>query len=256
MSALHSLRWIGPVVAIVGVAAVSAAHLHAVANQSMLARGGLAVVLSYERALPLFGLGCVLGLMRPWQAALGAALAILGLWLGFASRDWLIAALVSGPATAGRLGLPGPISCLAAGLVLAVPERLRSWLLPPAAIVIGALLAIAIKLVDPSFHDANFLKGAILASVWLVAAVGLTAQLCDRPWLRIAIRIVGSWLIAIGLMLGAAILLPRPTIADPPQPLPERLEPPGPGDMERRTPGAERPQVPFAPPGVDPLRQL
>jgi hypothetical protein len=249
------VQWIGPVVAIIGIAAIAASHFHLAADRTMLARGGLTVILSYERALPLLGLGCVLALMRPWQAALGAALAVLGLWVGFAAREWLIAAIVSGPATVGRLGLPGPISCLAAGLILAVPERLRSWLLPPAAITIGAMLAIGIKLVDPSFHDPNFLRGAIVASVWLVAATSLTGHLCNRPWFRIAIRIVGSWLIAIGLMLGAAMLLPRSTIGNAPQPLPQTVDPPGSTDMGRRPGGTERPQVPSAPLGFDPLRQ-
>jgi hypothetical protein len=183
----------------------------------MLERGGISVILSYERALPLLGLGCALTLMRPWQAALGAVLAVLGLWLGFAARDWLIPVIVSGPPTAGRLGLPGPISCLAAGLILAVPERHRPWLLPPVAIIIGAMLAIGIKLVDPSLHDPNFLRGAIAASVWLVVVLGSTGQLVNRPWFRIALRILGSWLIAIGLMLGAVILLPRPTIGESPR---------------------------------------
>jgi hypothetical protein len=146
---------------------------------------------------------------------------------------------------------------------------------PAAALVIGAMLAIAIKLVDPSFHDPNFLRGAIAASVWLVATIALTCRLCDRPWFRIAIRIVGSWLIAIGLMLGAAILLPRPSIATAPQPVPQSGEasgppppgPPAPGpsalrppdagplDPARRPRDAQRPQVPSAPPGFDPLRQ-
>jgi hypothetical protein len=211
------LRWIGPVFAFIGVAAIAAAWLHPVSDRSMLERGGISVILSYQRALPLLGLGSVLGLMRPRRAALGAALAVLGLWLGFAARVWLIAAIVSGPAMAGRLALPGPISCLAAGLILAAPARHRSWLLPPVAIIIGAMLAIGTKLVDPSFHDPNFLRGAIAASVWLVAAVGLTGHRLDQPWFRIATRIAGSWLIAIGLMLGAAILLPRPGIGDSPR---------------------------------------
>jgi hypothetical protein len=246
------------------------AQLHPAADRTMLARGAVAVLLSYERALPLIGLGCVLALMRPSHAALGAGFALLGLYLGFAARGWLIAALVSGPATAGRLALPGPAACFAAGIVLAVPDRLRAWLLPAAALVIGATLAVAIKLVDPSFHDPNFLRGAIAASLWLVAAIALTGRLCDRPWFRIAIRIVGSWLIAIGLMLGAAILLPRPTIAIAPQQVPQSLEAPGPktpgppdpalpdaGPLDPARPprDAGRKQVPSAPPGFDPLRQ-
>lgn len=224
----------------------------------MLERGALSVVLSYERALPLLGFACALAVVRLWQAALGVLLSVIGLWLGFVARDWLIAAIVSGPATAARLALPGPISCLAAGLALAVPERLRPWLLPPVAIIIGAMLAVGIKLIDPSFHDPNFLRGAIVAGVWLVAAVGLTGQLCNRPWFRIAIRILGSWLITIGLMLGASILVPRANLGNalqpPPQP-PDMLERPGVPDTDRLPTGADRPQFPLAPPGADPLRQ-
>jgi hypothetical protein len=241
---------------LIGVAAIAAACLHPVPDRSMLERGGISVILSYQRALPLLGLGSVLGLMRPGQAALGTALAVLGLWLGFATREWLIAAIVSGPATAGRLALPGPLSCLAMGLVLAAPARHRSWLMPPTAIIIGAMLAIGIKLDDPSFHDPNFQRGAIAASVWLVAAVGLTGHRLDRSWFRIAVRIVGSWLIAIGLMLGAAILLPRPMIGDAPEQLPERPERPGFPDGERSLPGTGRPQLPSTPPEFDPSRQL
>jgi hypothetical protein len=218
----------------------------------MLARGGLAVFLSYERALPLLGLGCALAFMRFRHAALGAGFAILGLYLGFAAREWLIAAIVSGPATVGRLALPGPVACLAAGLILVSPDRLRAWLLPPGAVVIGAMLAIGVKLVDPSFHDPNFLRGAIGASVALVAAAGVIGHLCDRQWFRIALRIVGSWLIAIGLMLGAAILVPRPTIGNGPPPRSQAPAPPG--LPESPPDAARRPPVPAAP-GFDPLRQ-
>jgi hypothetical protein len=252
----HIAQWIGPLVSIIGIAIIAACHFHPAADRSMLARGGITVILSYERALPLLGLGCVLALMRPWQAALGAVAAILGLWAGFAARDWLIAVIVSGPATAARLRLPGPLSCLAAGLILVAPGRVRSWLLPPAAIIIGAMLAIGIELVDPSFHDPNFLIGAIAVSVWLVAAVGLTGHLCNLLGFRIALRIVGSWLIAIGLMLGAAILLPRHTIGDGPQQLPERFERPGFPDTDRSPPRAGRPQPPSGPSDFDPSRQL
>lgn len=221
----------------------------------MLERGGLSVVLSYQRALPLLGLGCVLALMRSWEAALGATLAALGLWLGFTFRDWLISTVISGPETTGRLGLPGPISCLAAGLILAAPGRLRSWLLPPAAVLIGAMLAIGIKLSDPSFHDPNFVRGAVGASVWLVAAVGLTGHFCNRPWFRIALRILGSWLIAIGLMFGASILMPRPALGDTTQQLPETRERAGVPDTDPGPADADRPQYLSAPPRLDPLRQ-
>ena len=217
----------------------------------MLERGALAVLLSFAQALPLLGLGAALGLLRPSQAALAAMLGVLGLWLGFEYRDQLINALISGAATRARLALPGPLSCLAIGLALAAPGWLRSWLLPPAAVVAGAMLAIAIKLVDPSFHDPNFLRGALAASLWLVAAVTLSVHVFRRPWVAIAARILGSWLIAIGLMLGAAILVPRPTIgAPPPQPA-TGLDRSGSIDLFPSAPARDRGPVGRQEPGSD-----
>ncbi len=221
----------------------------------MLERGALAVILSYPRALPLLGLGCALATVPARAAALAILFAAAGLWLGLEYRDWLINTLISGSATAVRLNLPGPISCLAAGLLLAAPPRLRSWLLPPIASVVAAMLAIAIKLADPSFHDPNFLRGALAAGAWLVAAVALTVHLCYRDWLGIGIRILGSWLIAIGLMLGAAILVPRPTIgAAPPAPADE-LQRPRSLDMFPEPPGPSRRKSHSVDPGFGPLPQ-
>lgn len=198
---------------------IAIAQLHPAADRSMLERGALSVLLSYPRLLPLLGLGCALGFARRWETALAALLAALGLWLGFAFRDELINAVISGPATTARLGLPGPISCLFVGLLLAAPQPLRPWILPPTAIVTGAMLAISVKLADPSFHDPDFIRGALAAGAWSVGAVGFTIHLVRRPWLGIATRILGSWLIAIGLMLGASLLLSRPgTAAVPPAP--------------------------------------
>ena len=221
----------------------------------MLERGALSVLLSYQRALPLFGLGCALATVRSRQAALGAILAAAGLWLGFAYRDWLINAVVSGSATTGRLGLPGPVSCLFVGVALAAPQGLRAWLLPPTATLVGAMLAVGIKLVDPSFHDPNFVRGGVAAGVWLVGAVGLTVHLCYRPWLGIAMRILGSWLVAIGLMLGVSIFVSRPSIgALPPQPA-DGLARPGSLDRFPDAPAVERRKSRLAEPGFEPLPQ-
>ena len=249
------MRWLGPGLAVVGFVIVGAVYFHSVAQRSMLERGAVSVVLSYERALPLLGLGCALAVVRPRPAALGALLTVVGLWLGLVGRNWLIAAIVSGPTSVGRLALPGPISCLAAGLVLAAPERLRPWLLSLAAIVIGAMLALGIKLIDPSFHDPRFLRGAIVAGIWLVAAVALTGRLCNGLSFRIAMRIFGSWLVAIGLMLGASILVPRAKVDNVLQPPPETLEQPELPGMSRKPTDPNRRQLPSAPPRFDPLRQ-
>jgi hypothetical protein len=252
---LQGLRWLGPIAVVAALAGIAAMQIHPVADRGMLERGALAVLLGYPRALPLLGLGCALALVRGRATALAAGLAVLGIWLGLEYRDLLINTAISGAATRVRLGLPGPISCLAVGVVLAAPTGLRSWLLFPAAIMVGAMLAIGIKLVDPSFHDPDFLRGALAASLWLVGAVGLTVHLVHARWLGIAARIFGSWLIAIGLMLVASILVPRPTIgAAPPQPA-QALERTGSLDLFPDAPAVGRRKSHLPQPGFDPSLQ-
>ena len=249
------MRWLGPVAVVVALAGIVAMQVHPVADRSMLERGALAVLLSYLVALPLLGLGCAMGLARRWEAAVAVGLAIVGLWLGFEYRDLLINAVISGAATRVRLGLPGPVSCFAVGVVLAAPPGLRSWLLPPAAVVVGAMLAVDVKLVDPSFHDPDFLRGALGASGWFVGAVGFTVHLVRARWLGIAVRILGSWLIAIGLMLVVSILVPRPSIgAPPPQPA-QAIGRTGALDLFPDPSDAGRRRSHLAQPGFDPTLQ-
>ena len=249
------MRWLGPVAVVLALAGVAAMQVHPVADRSMLERGALAVLLSYPVALPLLGLGSALGLARGWEAAVAAVLAVIGLWLGFEYRDLLINAVISGVATRVRLGLPGPVSCFAVGIVLAAPPGLRSWLLAPAAIVVGAMLAVDVKLVDPSFHDPDFLRGALVASGWLVGAVGLTVHLVRARWLGIAVRILGSWLIAIGLMLAVSILVPRPSIGAPPSQPSQTIGRTGSLDLFPDPSDAGRRKSHLAQPGFDPTLQ-
>ena len=249
------MRWLGPVAVVAALAGIAAMQIHPVADRSMLERGALAVLQSYSVALPLLGLGCAMGLARGSQAAVAAMLALIGLWLGFEYRDLLINAVISGVATRVRLGLPGPVSCFLVGIVLAAPPRLRSWLLPPAAVVMGAMLAVDVKLVDPSFHDPDFLRGALVASAWLVGAVSLTVHLVRARWLGIAVRILGSWLIAIGLMLVVSILVPRPSIgAQPTQPA-QAIGRTGSLDLFPDPAGAGSRKSHLARPGFDPTLQ-
>jgi hypothetical protein len=205
--------------------------------------------------LPLLGLGCILALVHPRLATFGALLAALGFWLGLHFLGTLITSIAARPAMANWVGLPGPIACVAVGLALAASGWLRYWLVPPAAMVIGAMLAIGIELADPDTDDPHFLLGASAASLWLIVAIAIIGRLCDRRWFRIATRILGSWLIAIGLMLGAAILLPRSKIGDAAPLPPTRLEGPVAPDGDPGSPQIERSRSPFAPPGLDPLRQ-
>jgi hypothetical protein len=62
-------------------------------------------------------------------------------------------------------------------------------------------------------------SAGIAFAFWIVAAVCLTVRAFRQPWFDIPGRILGSWLIAIGLLYGGASLVPRRTPAAPPRPL-------------------------------------
>jgi hypothetical protein len=61
----------------------------------------------------------------------------------------------------------------------------------------------------------------VLVAFWIVAAVSLTLRAFRRDWFAIFGRILGSWLLAIGILYGGVSLLP-PRAAPParPEPIP------------------------------------
>jgi hypothetical protein len=207
--ALRARQWTGPALCALGVAASVAMIVHNAPNRTLFESGALSVVWAPYRLLPLAGLGLALGLARFLGGAVSGLLFGLGLALGFIEQAWLIPAIMKGSATTRPFLLIESLACLGAGTVLVLPRWFCRWLLAPAAALMGTMTALGIVLADPSFHDPNFPRGGIVAAIWLIAAVGLTVRALDRPWLKIAARIFGSWLIAIGLMLGTAALVQR-----------------------------------------------
>jgi hypothetical protein len=218
------LNWLGPLIFAPGIAVVLAALLHATSNRLLFEDGLLSVLLTVDRVLPIVGLGLALAVAGAWEGVLGALLFVLSILLSFAGRDWL-STVLAGPGTLYCFRLIEPIACVGIGVALVVPERLRRWLLPPAGVGLGVLLTIAAAINDPGYHDPGFPLGAGVAAIWLASAVGLTGRAIVHPWLRIGARIFGSWLVAIGLLLGAAAMVPRSGTGT----TPPRLTPPSSG---------------------------
>lgn len=241
-------KWSGPVLAGLGVAAIA---LLAAASESPLARWTLTDTLAPERVLPLIGLGVAFGLVgvRVYSAAL--LLLGLGIIAGFTAEDRLLRILDAIPQAATHLFLTGPISFLAAGVALVS----GGWLAPFAALVVGAMLALIIKLTDPSLHDPAYTWTPILIAFWIAVAVSMTLRAYRHRWFLIFGRILGSWLLAIGLLYGGASLVPK---RQPPPPPSMALPPvlaPAPG-ADRAIPGLPVPDQPSPlPRGVDRFRQ-
>jgi hypothetical protein len=232
-----------------GLLAIAAAAL--IADGSPLARWTLAETLAPARILPLVGLGAVFALIG--LRALSAALALfaLGILVGLVGHDRLLAILDLLPRAATHLFFTGPISYLAAGAALVAGARWREGLAPAAALIVGAMLALTIKLTDPSLHEPAYTWTPVLVAFWIVAAVTLTLRAFRRGWFAIFGRILGSWLLAIGLLYGGASLVPPKRQPPPPAMALPPTSAPGP---ERAIPGLPVPDEPL-PGGSERFRQ-
>ena len=221
MGALRPGDWLIAGICILGVGVLVAIERHAPAGRSLLEGGVLAVLLSVGRTLPLVGLGVALGLSGNRNVAAAVLLFVPAAILSFLERERILFALLAGPETSYRLYLIDPLACLLAGLALVTPDQFRSWTLPPLAASIGAIAIFSIKLIDPGAGAPAFLEGAVAAALWLILLLALVARRLAGHWFDISARILGSWLIAIGLLLGGAGLAQRAvTYAPVSQPAP------------------------------------
>ena len=230
-NARTALKWSGPVLAGLGVGAIFMAVM--IASESPLARWILAETLAPARVLPLIGFGAGLALLG--ARALIAALLLLGFGIaaGLFAEDRLLAILDLVPHAATHLFLTGPIAYLATGATLVASARWREWLAPIMAAIFGAIVALTVKLTDPSLHEAAFTWTPVLIAFWIVGAIALTLRAFWRSWFPVFGRILGSWLLAIGLLYGTASVVP---ITAPP-------------------PAVDQPMEDAVPRGVNPLRQ-
>jgi hypothetical protein len=129
--------------------------------------------------------------------------------------------------------LIGPACCAITGLALVSPAAVRAWLLPPGTLASAVVLGMVMNFSDPTVEEQGFAAGAILCGVWLVAVPYLLWRRFEQPWFHIPGRIFGSWLIAIGVMIGALYVIPPPDRQEPSLPE-EALPPGGPADADAK----------------------
>ncbi len=204
-------EWVVPAsVLAVGFAALAVAGVRSEADRSAFDFGLLYTLWRYERALPLVGLGLALAQVRPRLVAVNCVVFALGLPLGAVVSGWIAAALAAGAGFYDQLLLIDPVVCALAGLTLVSGGMARVWLLPPVTLVIAVVLGLVINLNDPMPAEQAFAAGSLLIGAWLVAVPSLVWRNIERSWFRIAARIFGGWLIAIGTMLGALYIVSPP----------------------------------------------
>lgn len=207
---LRGARWIGLGLLTLGAAALTFELLNPRPVRSSFEFGLFYTVTRYDQALPLLGVAIALARLPSRLCAACLAVFALAILAGAFVSDWMLAAASAHPGLIGYLFLIGPVCCLFVGIALAVPERLTFVFTVPAVAFAGIALGSVISFNNPNAAAWSFAAGAVLAGLWLVVPPMLVLRGFARGWLPIPSRIFGSWLVAIGAMLMAAQLVPRP----------------------------------------------
>ena len=150
-------------------------------------------------------IACFLGVMAPMMLAF----------------DPIFHAILQSP-LGEALFLIAPIAVMLAGVVLWLPARARRIGAPLAAGVVGFSLSLFIGLDDFGIGIQEFTLTAVLGALWILLAPGLLLRNFRGPWLTIPARIIGSWLVVIGIIVMVSLYVPlgndAPALADPSMP--------------------------------------
>lgn len=185
----------------------SPAQAHdAFGNAGAFWAGFLHPLTALEHVLAIVAFGLLGGLQAPGPAfaALGAfALALLIGGLvgvsGLVPPDLLL-----------HLGFAGTASIAVIALLVALARPLPSSLLIGLAIVVGLLHGLANGTAHPaSFNPIAFLIGLVVGPTLVAHLLIGAIHRFRQPWTRIAVRVLGSWLAAVGLLvLGRFVFTP------------------------------------------------
>jgi hypothetical protein len=212
-------EWVG--LALLAGIALAIAALFTLAPDPYAAKyvtdGLFLTVRTYGLALPLLGLGFAMARSSALLAVAGLALLTAGLGASLSLADKFYSAHEEVLVLLVRLPIGNALMCVAAGLALALPGAIGSWLLPVAAVSIGYALGLQIAINSPGNDGSIWYSASAGSSGLLLAGMAMALRhALERPWFRIAAQILGSWLIATGLMLAGLSIAPRKSIDMPP----------------------------------------
>jgi urease accessory protein len=172
----------------------SAALAHPMKGVGDFYAGMLHPVTTLEAVLPLIALSLLAG-----QQARETAIQLLA---AFPAVLVLGAALVLYRSVSSYLGTVELVITAALGLLVALGRRLPSWL----PLGLGILLGLAVGWsnaaeITGDISALRFVAGLAVAGLLLVAyGIGLVRHL-KWPWTQIAVRVVGSWIAAVGILV-------------------------------------------------------
>jgi len=223
-------KCIGPAVLLIAGAALLVLLLRPPGERGLTGDGAAYAIAAYDLVLALVGLGVSTAQLSRWAAVFVFVAFAAGIPFGIGSEHRAAAQLTLTPDSARQLSFLGPLACVAAGLALVPGGWLRAAVAPVAAVCCGAVLGVLTAFHDPSLGDPRFAAGAAAAGLCVMAAPVVVLPWFKRGWLRIGGRILASWLIAIGLLLGGSKYVVQQRAAQPvavvPQPAPTYQPPP------------------------------
>jgi urease accessory protein len=187
-------RFFIPLLALAGVFAPEAAHAHLVdARFGDFYAGLMHPLTALEHVFPFLALGLLAG----QQGAKGARSVLLCFALG------LLAGVMIGRAAPGAsyVVYVNGASFVVLGGFVALARRLPLWLLVVVTGAFGLTHGYAnAGAMAAEMLAVNFTAGVVSTGVLMVSiGAGIVLSL-GRPWTKIAVRVVGSWIAAIGLM--------------------------------------------------------
>jgi urease accessory protein len=150
-------------------------------------------------------------------------LAALALLASRGGRRWLLlcqwligagVALGAGAAGAGYawhgVVIANRVFIILAGLPVAAALPVPGAVVPGIVLVGAMLTGHELLITDPpAGHALLFGCGAVLGAMALHGAVGVATLLSDAAWTRVAVRVAGSWITAIGVIYAGLLFLPH-----------------------------------------------
>jgi hypothetical protein len=209
-----------------GLAALALAIIYPEGSRSSFEFGLLYTVTRLDQALSLIGLGLAIAMLPPRLHIAGLVMFVVGIPAGGLGSDSIVGVLRESPWLISGVFLVAPVCCAIVGASLVAPRSVALALTPLAALVSGVALGLVISFNDPSAAHRSFVRGAVLAGLWLALPPLVLWRRFHRPWFPITGRIFGAWLIAIGAMLTASQLIPRPAPSETDTGLRQQFEPP------------------------------
>lgn len=175
--------------------ASAGAHAHLVNTGLGPVYDGIShLFLSFDDLLPVFAMA-LLGGLNGTVAARRVLFALPGAWLGGGIAGYLAGVAVLPAGTTS-------LSLLALGILVAADRRLSPGIVTALAIAAGLLHGwLNGAAIATAGREAIGLAGIVGSVFVLVALFAAPVASLRVPWTRIALRVAGSWIAAIGLLL-------------------------------------------------------